>query len=243
VSWTGAAAIEPGRLIYRGVLGDTHRHTHAAVQIAIALDATLCITDGADRQVSNAIAVIPAGAQHTVNGGTSTGLMIYLEPTSFAGRGLTALFDDSTRNDAAAWCAAAPMESLDALDLSAAADAIIANLLGDVCAPEPHESVQHAIRLLPDMLTGPVRLSDVARAVHLSADRLGRMFARDTGMSFPACVRWARLIRTIEAARAGATLTDAAHAAGFTDSSHANRAFHEMFGITPVQLHRSVQLI
>lgn len=33
--------------------------------------------------------------------------------------------------------------------------------------------------------------------------------------------------------RAGGTITDAAHAAGFTDISHANRAFHEMFGLTP----------
>ncbi|ETZ87168.1 putative helix-turn-helix-domain containing protein, AraC type [Mycobacteroides abscessus MAB_030201_1075] len=83
--WTGAAVIEPGRLVYRGALGDTHRHTHAAVQIAIALDGTLQLTDGADRRVSTRAAVIPAGAQHTVHGGTSTGLMIYLEPTCFEG--------------------------------------------------------------------------------------------------------------------------------------------------------------
>jgi AraC-like DNA-binding protein len=242
MSWTGAAVIEPGRLVYRGVLGDTHRHAHAAVQIAIALDGALRITDALDRQISGTAAVIPAGAQHTVNGGTSTGLLIYLEPTSFEGRGLGTLFDDTSRNDAAAWCAAAALGSIENQDLSTAADAIVTRLVGDVCASEPHASVREAIRLLPDMLTGPLRLSDVAAAVHLSADRLGRMFARDTGMSFPAYIRWARLIRIIEVARAGGTLTDAAHAAGFTDSSHANRAFHEMFGITPVELHRSVQL-
>ncbi|SKO17160.1 AraC family transcriptional regulator [Mycobacteroides abscessus subsp. bolletii] len=176
-----------------------------------------------------------------MHGGTSTGLMIYLEPTCLEGRGLGALFDDASRNDAAAWCAAAS-ELIDIPDDSSAAENVIARLVGDVRAPEPHESVQETIRLLPDILTGPVRLAEVARVVHLSADRLGRMFARDTGMSFPAYVRWARLIRTIEVARAGGTLTDAAHAAGFSDSSHANRAFHEMFGITPVELHRSVQL-
>ncbi|MGC7299701.1 AraC family transcriptional regulator, partial [Mycobacteroides abscessus subsp. massiliense] len=93
------------------------------------------------------------------------------------------------------------------------AESVIARLVGDVHASEPHESVREAIRLLPGMLTGPVRLAEVARVVHLSADRLGRMFARDTGMSFPAYVRWARLIRTIEVARTGGTLTDAAHAA------------------------------
>ncbi|MGV7846668.1 AraC family transcriptional regulator, partial [Mycobacterium kansasii] len=71
------------------------------------LDGTLQLTDAADRRVSTRAAVIPAGAQHTVHGGTSTGLMIYLEPTCFEGRALGALFDDAARDDAAAWCAAA----------------------------------------------------------------------------------------------------------------------------------------
>ena len=67
-------------------------------------------------------------------------------------------------------------------------------------------------------------------------------FARDVGLSFPAYVRWARLIRAMEVARTGGTITDAAHAAGFTDSSHANRVFHEMFGVAPIDVHRSVRL-
>ncbi|MGC7298890.1 AraC family transcriptional regulator, partial [Mycobacteroides abscessus subsp. massiliense] len=124
MGWTGEAVIEPGRLVYRGALGDTHRHTHAAVQIAIALDGPLQITDAAGRRVSSPAAVIPAGAQHTVHGGTSTGVMIYLEPTCFEGRGLGALFDDASRNDAAAWCAAAS-ELIDIQDDSSAAENVI----------------------------------------------------------------------------------------------------------------------
>jgi AraC-like DNA-binding protein len=42
--------------------------------------------------------------------------------------------------------------------------------------------------------------------------------------------------------RGGGTITEAAHAAGFTDSAHANRAFREMFGIAPMAVHRSVRL-
>jgi AraC-like DNA-binding protein len=78
--------------------------------------------------------------------------------------------------------------------------------------------------------------------VHLSPDRLGRLFTRDVGLSFSAYVRWARLMRAMEIARDGGTLTDAAHAAGFSDSSHANRVVHEMFGIAPITAQRGVHL-
>jgi transcriptional regulator GlxA family with amidase domain len=105
-----------------------------------------------------------------------------------------------------------------------------------------HPSVRRAIDLLPSLLSGPVRLTDVAEAVHLSPDRLGRLFARDVGLSFSAYVRWARLMRAMEVVRDSGTLTDAAHAAGFSDSSHANRVVHEMFGIAPIVAQRGVRL-
>lgn len=105
-----------------------------------------------------------------------------------------------------------------------------------------HPSLRRAVEILPDLLAGPVKITDVACAVSLSPDRLGRLFAREFGLSFPAYVRWLRLIRAFEVARAGASLTDAANAAGFTDSSHANRAFHEMFGLGPAVARRHVSL-
>ena len=58
------------------------------------------------------------------------------------------------------------------------------------------------------LLDGPVRITDVARAVNLSADRLGRLFARDMGLSFQAYVRWARLMRALEVPGSGHNLTD-----------------------------------
>jgi transcriptional regulator GlxA family with amidase domain len=168
--------------------------------------------------------------------------MVYLDPTSTHGRRVEALVDRAAGVDA--WTAVAQDLRVEADDPSAAADAVIAQLAGtdEDSIPEPHPAVAAAIALVPSLLDGPVRLTDVAAEVHLSADRLGRLFARDVGLSFPAYVRWARLIRAMEVGRTGGTITDAAHAAGFTDSSHANRAFHEMFGIAPIEVRRSVRI-
>ena len=249
MTWSGTAVIEPGRLIFGGRLSAAHGHSHAAVQIAVASDKSVHFTDASGRSVHGRAGIIPSGVVHAVDAGAATGIMIYLDPTSAHGRRVAALVDRIGQDEAFAWQAAAQRLSEGATypdDLSTAADTVIAQLLGPEGVVtqqiETHPSVSAAIALMPNLLSGPVRLTDVASAVHLSADRLGRLFARDVGLSFPAYLRWARLIRAMEVARTGGTITDAAHAAGFADSSHANRAFHEMFGVAPIDVHRSVRL-
>ncbi|MGV0851858.1 helix-turn-helix domain-containing protein [Mycolicibacterium phlei] len=247
MTWSGTAVIEPGRLVYLGALGSAHTHTHAAVQIAVAIDGRLRFSDASGDSAEGFSAVIPAGVTHAFDAGAATGLMIYVEPSGAAGRSLAALFAELGRHRAQSWttAAAALVAPPDVRDVSAAADAVLDVLVGD---PRPlprrdwHPSVRRAMEVIPEMLDGPVRIGEVAREVNLSADRLGRLFARDVGLSFPACVRWARLMRALETARRGGSLTEAAHAAGFADSSHANKAFHEMFGLAPTTLREGVQL-
>ena len=248
VTWSGSAVIEPGLLVYHGELGTAHKHNHAAVQIAIAGTGNVTFTDETGRCVEGSAGLIPAGASHAIDGGAATGLMIYVDSTGVAGRRMAALVSEADRDDVRAWIAAAQhvMHYDDSVPVTEAAEAVLLQLMGRHDEPvfvEPsHPSVRQAIDLLPSLLSGPVRLTDVARAVHLSPDRLGRLFARNVGLSFSAYVRWARLMRAMEVARDGGTLTDAAHAAGFSDSSHANRVVHEMFGIAPITALRGVRL-
>ncbi|WP_435070034.1 helix-turn-helix transcriptional regulator [Amycolatopsis thermoflava] len=91
------------------------------------------------------------------------------------------------------------------------------------------------------MLDATVRLTEVAGVAGISASRLGHLFRDEIGLPFRAYVRWARLQRAIEHARTGATLTDAAHAAGFADSAHLTRVCHDMFGLAPSALTRGVR--
>lgn len=100
-----------------------------------------------------------------------------------------------------------------------------------------HPAVTRAVNLLRDRLdTGSVRLSDVARDVQLSESRLAHLFSSEIGLPFRPYIRWLRLQRAIELVAAGSTLTDAAHGAGFTDSSHLNRVCRRMFGSAPSTL-------
>ena len=45
----------------------------------------------------------------------------------------------------------------------------------------------------------------------------------------------------VSAYRGGASLTEAAHAAGFASSAHFSTAFRDMFGMTPSELVRTLE--
>jgi AraC-like DNA-binding protein len=95
--------------------------------------------------------------------------------------------------------------------------------------------LRRALSLAPQLIDGPLLLGDLAGRVGLSASRMGHLFAEHLHLPYPAWRRWARLLHALESVQAGASLTTAAHAAGFTDSAHLTRVCRAMFGITPSQ--------
>lgn len=103
-------------------------------------------------------------------------------------------------------------------------------------APVPDARVEHLITWVTARLDEPVRLAEVAALVGLSPGRTRHLFVQQTGLPFKTFVLWLRLMRAVEFFATGASLTDAAHGAGFADSSHLSRTFRRMFGITAASL-------
>ena len=67
----------------------------------------------------------------------------------------------------------------------------------------------------------------------LSPSRYAHLFTTEVGLPFRRYLLWRKLNRSMQAFGRGATLTDAAFEAGFADSAHLTRTFHQMFGIPP----------
>ena len=249
VSWSGSVHAEPGRLVFAGLIGQAHAHAHAAAQLMIITSGAVRLTDrtGAQMAVDTA-ALVPTGAEHTVEPvGLPEGLMVYIDASGAVGRALQQLGETpgQSGSDVGSWvragsAVAALRAEIATREPAEAADLAITELVGDVRRPGArmaiHPAVRHAVELLPSLISEPVALADVARRVHLSASRLGRLFNDQLGLSFPAYVRWTRLMCAMDRVGAGANMTQAAHAAGFTDSAHANRVCHEMFGLAPSAL-------
>ena len=82
-------------------------------------------------------------------------------------------------------------------------------------------------------LDGPITLAALAKVVGRSPSRLAHRFSETLGLPLRRYVLWCRLRAAAEAAMRGASLTDAAHAAGFADSAHLSRTFRTTFGIAP----------
>ncbi|MBX6386266.1 MAG: helix-turn-helix domain-containing protein [Microbispora sp.] len=234
--WRGRTLLRPGWLAYTGVAGTAEPHAHAAVQVLIVTEGVVELSDPRQGRGPVRAAIIPARVRHALHAGPDArATMIYLDPAGDAGLRLTAWLRGPGHDRLDRWAAAArallpPADSCGAPDPAA-----LVRGWGAPAGPR-HPALRHALRVLPELLHGPVRLTDLAAAAGISASRLGHLFAAELGLPFPPYLRWARLRRAVELAAGGASLTQAAHGAGFADSSHLTRVTREMFGLAPSRL-------
>lgn len=83
----------------------------------------------------------------------------------------------------------------------------------------------------------------LAETVFLSRSRLMHLFSDQIGIPIRKYILWQRLRHALLQLADGQTITEASHAAGFTDSAHMNRTFNTMFGITPSKIFRNSRFI
>lgn len=239
VAWRGAGAlIRPGVLAFTGTIGGTRAHAHHAAQIIVA-DAPVTVLDGDGRPHTGAEIVIPPDTEHRVHTGGATGIVVFLDPDSPAGRGA------ELRAATAGWCGGPALRDR-ARPITSTAD-FVDGLLGTLAAASGgavsprHPAVVAAVAALPAMVArGPVRTGEVAAVVGLSASRLTHLFTAQVGLPLRRYILWLRLMNAVELARGGQDLTSIAHATGFADSAHLTRTCREIFGLPPSALTSAV---
>lgn len=105
---------------------------------------------------------------------------------------------------------------------------------------EPDERIAAVVELIRSDSAENLSNEALAEQVGLSSDRLQRLFKQATGIPIRRYRLWHRLFVTSSMMAMGSTLTDAALAAGFSDSSHLTHVFKSMLGMSPsAVLHRS----
>jgi AraC-like DNA-binding protein len=82
----------------------------------------------------------------------------------------------------------------------------------------------------------PHALAELAANAALSPSRFLHLFKDTTGVPLRRYRIWSRMGAATRSIASGATLTEAAHAAGFASSAHFSAAFRAMFGMTPSRL-------
>lgn len=221
----------------------TDFHAHHAIQVTLALDGRFQLYT-ADRSLPGPAVVVAADARHAFEPKGRIALL-FVEPESPAGRALRGLLaeeavvplaperlGDLPARIAEAFAAASPDEAV----LRELGRSLVRRLADDADAPTADPRVQDVIAWAAGRLDRPFRVAEAAAMVGLSPDRMSHLFVEQTGLAFRTYLLWLRLVRAVESFVAGASLTEAAHEAGFADSAHFSRTFRRMFGIAATWL-------
>lgn len=111
--------------------------------------------------------------------------------------------------------------------------------------PPPDERIRDAIGHVHggELLRAERPIARLAARAYLSEDRFRHLFRAWTGISVGRYLLWERLLTALDEAAKGASLSEAAHSAGFADQAHLSREFRATFGLTPSEVFKNSRLV
>jgi AraC-like DNA-binding protein len=230
-----------GKTVYVGRLGVVDWHWHGAPVFVVGLSGNFRLGTPAGHWLSCRAAVIPAGVRHALDVGGDPLAVFYPEPNvatladlarlgamwEVSGQilvGRTAehgVFRELYEDRAALNFAGEMLDDL--------ADFLRAGNGPPVLDPRIARVVEWLGRNPADLTP----LAQLLRPDGLSVSRFLHLFSQDIGVPFRRFRIWNRLRAASSMALGGASLTDAAIGAGFSDSAHFSRLHRETFGVTP----------
>ncbi|GHO90593.1 putative transcriptional regulator, AraC family protein [Reticulibacter mediterranei] len=119
---------------------------------------------------------------------------------------------------------------------------ILTTLIGptwDEGHDDPRIATARSLVTLQFLVEQSQPITSLATRVHLSPSRFRHLFRSEMGMSVQSYLRWQRLLTAMYTGAHGASLTEAAHAAGFADAAHLTRVFRATFGMPPSRIFKN----
>ena len=217
-----------GWAVYLGTVQQNHVHSHHVLQIACASGQPIRMTTDAG-EVEAAGHVVASAVPHQLH--TQEPLvLLFLDPALHASQRWSQYADRGVR----------AMTVEQAQRLVACVKAWQTRSADTVARAHPRSDRDASLMAwLHGHLQEPVRAKDAASYIGLSESHFLHWFTDSHGMPFRPYLRWLRLQRVLRILSGGATLTAAAHEAGFADSAHLSRTFMATFGVSPSHLHRA----
>ncbi|OQB94982.1 MAG: HTH-type transcriptional activator RhaS [Spirochaetes bacterium ADurb.Bin110] len=231
---------------------DVKPHSHHLLKIFISLDHSFKIEHrGEFREVE--IAIIAPDEAHRFASDEGNYAVLYLDGESEAARYLCSKYIGSHGLCLLPELFLIPtkvelMELKEGSTSISKAECVSKSILGLLLGPYSQETVEldprikKVIALLKESPDKKVKIEVVARQVGLSESRLIHLFTHQVGVPPRRYALWLRLLDAIDEIVDGASFTDAAYAAGFSDSAHLSRTFRKMFGLSLVEVFKSTSV-
>ncbi len=98
---------------------------------------------------------------------------------------------------------------------------------------ETDERIAEVLEFIRNNIDQPINTESLCQRVCLSESRLLHLFKQEMGLPIRNYLLWQRLKIAIEQVFQGASLTEAAYGAGFSDLAHMTRTFVKTIGVPP----------
>lgn len=242
VAWAGGCML----------IGQAHRatgvHSHYALQLSFGEDDGICFRRGDEDAWTPYDGVMISSRQpHAMDASTvAASATILIELETPTGRAMTERFSQNGISPVARRAFAAQAANLFDVwrrdrggDETARAARGAVNAVAGTTGVEAivsDERVTRAVAYINEHLAEPLTLKGIAGEVFLSPTRFRHLFVEQTGTALRPYVLWRRFLRAWGLVREGASLSTAAHAAGFSDAAHLTRTSQKMFGFAPSAL-------
>lgn len=241
VSWDG------GCMLIGHAGGLVPEHSHYAIQVAFGDAHGIRFRGGAREEWTTYAGVVIASRQPHEMDATAIrrNAVIFVEPETREGRalrehwlgagGIVALPDELLAPVRGALFDAWSAQGRQAV--TDASRAVVHALTGGVVpTASSDERILRATAYIRANLDRALTLEEVAAEACLSPSRFRHLFVEETGMALRPYILWRRFLHVWEHLMRGATLSAAAHAAGFADAAHLSRTSRRMFGLPPSAL-------
>jgi AraC-like DNA-binding protein len=240
------------RVLYLGPAFGLTPHRNATAVLAVGLDAALEVADdpadpATDYRSVRSVLILPNSLHH-LRIGRGRMAFLYVDPL---GRDLKALLARMTQST--------PRAAFDLREESAVIEIMtglaeeriaprdgrlaLGELLGIGAGVKADARIAAALRQMRDEPHRAHLLTDLAGRAGLSPSRFLHLFKAETGVPLRRYRIWNRMGAAVRACSEGASLTEAAHAAGFASSAHFSTAFRDMFGMMPSDLLKTLQRV
>lgn len=226
MTWSGAFVFGDAWAAYRGPASENTPHAHAALQLVLGRGDKVRIALENGCEITGFAVLIRPAVVHSISSSGEIGLL-YVEPQA----PLALAMMDLVGSD--------DVEHLpDPLrrQLEPSAEPATWVELIQVVLPEPARTLDPRIAETMRWLArnpGANAIALAARRSGLSQSHLRALARAQLGFPLSTWLVWRKLERAAREMAEGASLAQAASAAGFADQAHCARTMRRMFGVTP----------
>lgn len=238
--------------IFLGKVEENSFHQHYALQLTIGINEQFEIETEKGKVLSKSLVVQPQVA-HRLNSKGQTVLIILLNPGSTLGHFMTKhMTTNSVEEFEEEWIGYLRMFVQDLSKKEINEKTFLSACINSMaefnsrCLAAKHQidkRVLASLQYLDRHTREVISLSEIAEEMCLSESRFQHLFKEETGISYRRMQLWKRLLASFDYVRTTKTLTELAHQAGFSDSSHYSKTFKESFGFPPSEVFANTHLV